>query len=156
IGNHESEKTMLACSANGGNAHAPAVGVGPADGPLPTDDARFVGIFRQVCQTMAFVHSRGVIHRDLKPSTIMVGAFGEVQVMGWGLAKVLKDEGRRMKEESDRGPSDSSCILHASSLTQAGTVLGTPAYMAPEQARGQVRDLDERCDVFSLGAILCE
>jgi serine/threonine-protein kinase len=116
------------------------------------DLARFQHIFEQVCQTMAYAHSRGVIHRDLKPSNIMVGAFGEVQVMDWGLAKVLtRPEGdapadavRTARSEGDGGQ------------TQAGWVAGTPAYMAREQAAGEVEQLDERCDVFGLGAILCE
>jgi serine/threonine protein kinase/Flp pilus assembly protein TadD len=118
-----------------------------------------LGIFRQVCQTMAFAHARGVIHRDLKPSNIMVGAFGEVQVMDWGLAKVLPDDGAegRPKEKPE---ADTICSLRVPPSswpgTQTGIVLGTPAYMAPEQARGVMRGLDERCDVFSLGAILCE
>jgi serine/threonine-protein kinase len=112
---------------------------------------RFLTIFEQVCQTLAYAHSNGVIHRDLKPGNVMVGAFGEVQVMDWGLAKALA----RTEEEGDP---PSSLIPHPSSLpeTQPGAVLGTYAYMAPEQARGEVERLDERCDVFGLGAILCE
>jgi serine/threonine-protein kinase len=124
------------------------------------DLPRFLGIFAQVCQTLAYAHARGVIHRDLKPANVMVGAFGEVQVMDWGLAKVLssKDEGGRMKEESEKRPSDSSFILPPSSFkaTEAGTLLGTPGYLAPEQARGDLGRVDERADVFGLGAILCE
>jgi tetratricopeptide (TPR) repeat protein len=120
---------------------------------------RFVGIFEQVCQTLAYAHARGVIHRDLKPANVMVGAFGEVQVMDWGLAKVLsRDPGQPAREASSiiqtlpapAGPGDGS------GRTQLGTALGTPAYMAPEQARGEVEEVDERADVFGLGAILCE
>lgn len=110
--------------------------------------SRFIAIFEQICQTIAYAHSQGVIHRDLKPSNIMVGAFGEVQVMDWGLAKRLgKDE-----------PAYNSKSTHpdeASNLTQMGTALGTPAFMAPEQARGEISDQDSRTDVFGLGAILC-
>jgi tetratricopeptide (TPR) repeat protein/tRNA A-37 threonylcarbamoyl transferase component Bud32 len=125
-------------------------------GRTPAADlARLLAIFEQVCQAVAYAHSQGILHRDLKPGNVMVGAFGEVQVMDWGLAKLLKEEGRRRKEESEQDHSDSSFLLLPSSLTQVGTVLGTFAYMAPEQARGETGSLDERCDVFGLGAILC-
>ena len=127
----------------------------------PSDDRpRFLAIFEQVCQTMAYAHARGVIHRDLKPSNVMVGAFGEVQVMDWGLAKVLVAGGVADDERSIRR-SDESVIQTVRSgsdadASLAGSVLGTPAYMAPEQARGEIDSLDERVDVFGLGAILCE
>jgi serine/threonine-protein kinase len=116
------------------------------DRKSPADDLpRFLKIFEQMCQTLAYVHARGVIHRDLKPLNIMVGAFGEVQVMDWGLAKVVK--GRGVHTIRSEG-SDSE--------TTTGSILGTPAYMAPEQACGDVEGLDERSDVFGLGAMLCE
>jgi serine/threonine protein kinase/tetratricopeptide (TPR) repeat protein len=124
----------------------------------PADMAHLLGIFEQVCQTVAYAHAQGIIHRDLKPANIMVGAFGEVQVMDWGLAKRMMDDERGMMNE-DKATSSvhhSSCIGHRSDQTEAGRVLGTPAYMAPEQARGDVEMLDERCDVFGLGGILCE
>jgi serine/threonine-protein kinase len=127
----------------------------------PADDLpRFLTIFEQVCQTLAYTHSRGVIHRDLKPANVMVGAFGEVQVMDWGLAKLLGQE--PTTGEAPAGVVAASTLYtgrtagEEDSATRAGTVLGTPAYMPPEQARGQVNHLDERCDVFGLGAILCE
>jgi serine/threonine-protein kinase len=117
---------------------------------------RFLVIFEQVCQTIAYAHSRGVIHRDLKPSNIMVGAFGEVQVMDWGLAKVLKEgpAAQRSIEQTNRIATVRTAAPELAS--RAGLVLGTLAYMAPEQARGEVEALDERTDVFGLGAILCE
>jgi serine/threonine-protein kinase len=122
---------------------------------LPT----FVDIFGQVCQTLAYAHSKGILHRDLKPANIMVGAFGEVQVMDWGLAKVLRPPSTT-KEAAPTVPAGTVIRTLRSDAegaeSHAGAVMGTPAYMAPEQARGQVETLDERCDVFGLGSILCE
>ncbi|MCA9177480.1 MAG: tetratricopeptide repeat protein [Planctomycetales bacterium] len=132
---------------------------------------KFIGIFEQVCQTMAYAHSRGVIHRDLKPANIMVGAFGEVQVMDWGLAKVLQiggvedekkstalQQGQSVIQTLRSGPGGESpgTMGNAGSNTQVGSVMGTPAYMPPEQALGEIDNMDERADVFGLGAILCE
>ena len=114
---------------------------------------RFVAIFGHICQCLAYAHSKGVIHRDLKPANVIVGAFGEVQVMDWGLAKVLA-------AATDTAVVEASSIQTVRSedpaeVSLAGSILGTPAYMAPEQARGEVDRLDARCDVFGLGAILC-
>jgi serine/threonine-protein kinase len=125
---------------------------------------RWLGIFLQVCQAVAYAHAHGVIHRDLKPANVMVGSFGEVQVMDWGLAKVLARPGPHAVEGAGEGltaiqtrrSTGSDAPGSAGTQTQAGSLLGTPAYMAPEQALGEVDRLDERCDVFGLGAILCE
>ncbi len=129
----------------------------PRDG-LP----RLLTIFEAAAQTVAYAHARGVIHRDLKPSNVMVGAFGEVQVMDWGLAKVLARGGVTDDAEAGKVPRDETVIATArsgsadSDLSKAGSVLGTPSYMAPEQARGEIEHVDERADVFALGSILCE
>jgi len=127
----------------------------------PADDLpRFLDIFQQMCQTMAYAHARNVIHRDLKPSNVMVGSFGEVQVMDWGLAKVLPRGGVVDDAAAGRSPEHQTVIAARvgtdSDLSQAGSVMGTPAYMAPEQARGEIDLVDERADVFALGSILCE
>ncbi len=121
------------------------------------DRPRLLTIFEQVSQTMAYAHARGVVHRDLKPSNIMVGAFGEVQVVDWGFAKVFDHKGTAIHE-----PKPERTIIatvragQEGSQSLAGSVMGTPAYMPPEQALGHVATLDERADVFALGAILCE
>jgi serine/threonine-protein kinase len=136
---------------------------GPAD-----DQPRLLAIALQVAQTLAYAHAKGVIHRDLKPANIMVGAFGEVQVMDWGLAKVLAQGGIVDEEQASRAhqqPEVEPTVIRTArsgsagsfgSDTEAGSLLGTPAYMPPEQANGDVVHLDRRADVFGLGAILCE
>ncbi|VTR92690.1 serine threonine protein kinase : Serine/threonine protein kinase OS=Singulisphaera acidiphila (strain ATCC BAA-1392 / DSM 18658 / VKM B-2454 / MOB10) GN=Sinac_2761 PE=4 SV=1: Pkinase [Gemmata massiliana] len=112
------------------------------------DLPRLLGIFEEICQTVGFAHSQGVIHRDLKPANVMVGDFGEVLVMDWGLAKLI-DSNQKLATQSE----SISFTRESSAVeTVAGLVKGTPAYMAPEQARGEL--VDVRTDVFALGGLL--
>jgi serine/threonine-protein kinase len=107
-------------------------------------------LLQRVAEPLAFAHSRGIIHRDLKPGNIMIGPFGEVLVMDWGLAKVTGKPGK-----ASAGPNESTS---GAKSTGRGSVFalieGTPGYMAPEQARGELQSIDERTDVFALGALL--
>ena len=146
--------------------------------------AHLLTIFRKVCDALAFAHSRQIIHRDLKPENIMVGEFGEVLVMDWGLAKRLNDEIRMPNAETGATVSalpiasqvldanDQETIASSSSetmrrdalrrfaagsdtgMTLEGDVMGTPQYMSPEQAQGRIAEMDARSDIFSLGGIL--
>ncbi|NIR45368.1 MAG: serine/threonine protein kinase [Gemmatimonadetes bacterium] len=112
-----------------------------------TDDLNeLLGIFERICEPVAFAHDRGCVHRDLKPENIMVGAFGEVLVMDWGVAKLL--------DEPHPEPVDDGGGGLETDGTRPGTVMGTRGYMPPEQARGQIDAIDQRADVYALGAIL--
>jgi len=115
--------------------------------------ARAVGVLERVCEAMAHAHASGVVHRDLKPSNVMVGRFGEVQVVDWGIAAV-----RGQRDARDPRPqADSSGAPEASPVrTLDGAVIGTPYFMSPEQARGESSAVDERSDVYALGAMLYE
>ncbi|MBI5362766.1 MAG: SUMF1/EgtB/PvdO family nonheme iron enzyme [Planctomycetes bacterium] len=128
-------------------------------------ETRALSIVLRVCEAMAYAHKKGVIHRDLKPANVMVGSFGEVYVMDWGLARVVgrkdshdirlrtdftvsvksvKTERRDEREDTPDSPL----------ITMDGDVMGTPAYMPPEQARGDIEKLGARADVYALGAML--
>ena len=109
-------------------------------------------VFQKVCDAVAFAHSRGVVHRDLKPDNIMLGEFGEVFVMDWGLAKSLR--GNADFDSSTMEVAKLAEQAGDSFKTLSGQVKGTPRYMAPEQAEGRVEDIDERTDIYALGAIL--
>jgi serine/threonine-protein kinase len=107
--------------------------------------------FIAVCNTMAYAHSRGVIHRDLKPGNVMLGKYGETLVVDWGLAK---HAGAQDKESGGSPPADASAPPASTSLTEMGQAAGTPAYMSPEQAAGRWDAVGPASDVYSLGAIL--
>jgi eukaryotic-like serine/threonine-protein kinase len=114
-------------------------------------------LFERVCEAVAFAHAKGVLHRDLKPANVMVGPFGEVLVLDWGLAKEVGTAEHASEPRPPAPPSDSSALAalaDAPTPTQRGTVLGTPGFMPPEQARGEVDRVDERADVYALGAML--
>ncbi len=140
---------------------------------LEDDAEQLLGIFEQVAQVLAYAHASGVIHRDVKPHNIMVGSFGEVQLMDWGMAKRIGDDPATDPQVSKLAcdvtnpseaalapsslasahrPWSTSCF----SLTSEGDIMGTPAYMAPEQAKGETNLIDSRSDVFGLGVILFE
>ena len=105
--------------------------------------------FQAACDAVAFAHAHGVIHRDLKPQNIMIGLFGEVLVLDWGVAKILGKRSMVVSVEADPPlmPKNNVDTLH-------GTIIGTRDYMSPEQACGEIDKLDERADVYSLGAVL--
>ncbi len=125
---------------------------------------RALGVLQRVCETMAYAHSKGVVHRDLKPENVMVGQFGETYAMDWGLARLLgqpdaEAQRRRLLAASaasivhtDRHDRDASS--DAATRTQAGVVMGTPCYMPPEQAAGELESIGPQSDIYSLGAIL--
>jgi tetratricopeptide (TPR) repeat protein len=121
------------------------------------DRGRLLAIFETVCQAVGYAHAHQVIHRDLKPANVMVGAFGEVQVMDWGLAKSLAS---REPERPEADPQETQAWTQLSptpeigSHTQAGSLVGTPAFIPPEQAVGEIERVNERSDVFGLGALL--
>ncbi|MBI1915473.1 MAG: serine/threonine protein kinase [Planctomycetes bacterium] len=120
---------------------------GPSGSARSLGLRRLLGRFVDVCNVMAYAHSRGVLHRDLKPGNIMLGKYGETLVVDWGLAKVL---GKADVEGTE------GALLRSgdSALTQTGKALGTPAYMSPEQAAGRLEQLGPASDVYSLGATL--
>lgn len=115
----------------------------------PLDLHRLLDVFQKVCQAIAFAHSRGVIHRDLKPDNVVLDSFGQVVVLDWGLAKLEGDS-----ELAIRLSLSGKADVESLGSTLDGDVVGTPLYMAPEQAAGELEKVDTRTDVYGLGAIL--
>ena len=117
-------------------------------------------LFLRICDAVSFAHSRGILHRDLKPANVMVGAFGEILVMDWGLAKILATPGKDVSNQDEnetlvsslREPSNES--ENTTAITGDGLIMGTPGYMSPEQASGKTESVEVRSDIFSLGKLL--
>jgi tRNA A-37 threonylcarbamoyl transferase component Bud32 len=122
----------------------------------PPELHRLLSGFVTVCNTIAYAHARGVIHRDLKGQNIVLGDYGEVMVLDWGEAKVVGDAVGNGPDVPDRLPAPVSLLGTSPAETVQGDVIGTPAYMSPEQARGRADEVDARTDVYGLGAVLYE
>lgn len=118
---------------------------------------KLLDAFVAMCNAIAFAHSRGVIHRDIKPENVMLGDFGETMLLDWGLARVKNQKDYAVKNRpKERNISDSLRESADASKTQDGYIIGTPAYMPPEQGRGDQEEVDEKSDIYSLGSVLYE
>jgi hypothetical protein len=126
---------------------------------LDEDLPRWIEVFEQICTAVAFAHARGLIHRDLKPSNVMLGEFGEVLVMDWGMAKALSASPRpsaaAAKPVLPSPPISELTTGRHGPETRSGQLKGTPAFMSPEQTRGEASRVSQASDVFGLGGILC-
>ncbi|HZN41174.1 MAG TPA: protein kinase [Planctomycetota bacterium] len=122
---------------------------------------RAINVLHRVCETMAYAHSKGVVHRDLKPENVMVGRFGETYAMDWGVARLLDNHDAEATRQEVLDSATSSAFIvrrdiltESASRTQAGAIMGTPCYMPPEQAAGEIESIGPQSDVYSVGAIL--
>jgi serine/threonine protein kinase len=111
-----------------------------------------LAVYLRICEAVSFAHAHGVIHRDLKPENVMTGEFGEVLVLDWGVARLLDRADVPRSQAASTHSAQTPLAPHIN--TAHGTVVGTPAYMAPEQARGEVASIDQRTDIYALGAML--
>jgi formylglycine-generating enzyme required for sulfatase activity len=125
-----------------------------ANGDAEWGTAKVLGFVQRVCEAVAFAHERGVIHRDLKPANVMVGDFGEVYVMDWGLARRTARGGTVEPSQPEASADDALSTIVAG--TRTGSQAGTPAYMSPEQAGGRIDEMGPQSDVYSIGAMLYE
>ncbi|HTW95236.1 MAG TPA: tetratricopeptide repeat protein [Tepidisphaeraceae bacterium] len=120
----------------------------PTGTPRAVKWRRLLEVFVDLCHTVAYAHSRGVLHRDLKPDNVMLGAYGETIVLDWGLAKI--------RGQDIPTPALPASVRTSGAQTQAGSIIGSPLYMPPEMAAGQTAEVDERADIYLLGATLYE
>ncbi|MBD3346170.1 MAG: protein kinase [Chitinivibrionales bacterium] len=121
--------------------------------------AQLIDIFIDICNAVAYAHSKSIIHRDLKPANIMIGDYGEVQVMDWGLAKSISHDSSLCRTDRNLSETSTGLLVLEEDMNEDdidGKIWGTIAYMPPEQAKGALHDIDERSDIFALGAILYE
>jgi serine/threonine protein kinase len=126
----------------------------PLDAQPPSSLGDRLRVVERICEAVAFAHAHGVIHRDLKPKNVLVGPFGDVLVMDWGVAKLTADATRSLGAPAHAGAGSPLPSAATTPTTGHGVVLGTPGYMAPEQATGDPALVDARADVFAIGAIL--
>ena len=130
------------------------------DGPFaPLQDGwtfrRVIDAFRTVCSALGFAHTKGVLHRDVKPDNIMIGSFGEVLLVDWGLAKVMGEDDADLSGDEVEEANDSGVwLVDEGTRTRHGVIVGTPAYMSPEQARGDTDAVGIHSDIWSLGGVL--
>jgi len=135
--------------------HASEAEGGESETTLDTQRFRWLQMLSRLCEVVHYAHAQGVIHRDLKPDNVLIGDYGEVLLMDWGIAKVLGESTEETFAEASTSGSQVP-LADLSFVTQAGAIVGTPGYMAPEQITGNTQAIDARTDVFALGAILYE